>query len=61
MSHLNISASSRTGCVRTNNEDMILVGEELLRNGLSHADFETTDSNRCMLAIADGMGGHYCG
>lgn len=61
MSHLNISASSRTGCVRTNNEDMILVGEELLRNGLSHADFETTDSNRCMLAIADGMGGHNCG
>ena len=61
MSHLNISASSRTGCVRTNNEDMILVGEELLRNGLSHADFETTESNRCMLAIADGMGGHNCG
>ena len=61
MAHFHISASSRVGCVRTNNEDMILVGEQLLRNGSTESSFKTEKTNRLLLAIADGMGGHNCG
>lgn len=61
MSQFLISASSRVGRVRTNNEDMSLIGVKLLRNNVYHTSFETTDTNRYILAIADGMGGHNCG
>ena len=61
MAHFHISASSRVGCVRTNNEDMILIGSELLRNDVSKTSFTTKSDNRLLLAIADGMGGHNCG
>jgi protein phosphatase len=61
MSFLHISASSRTGCVRTNNEDMGLVDDVLVRNETFSETFETTPDNRLMLALADGMGGHNCG
>ena len=40
---------------------MVLVGEHQLRSGLYDISFETTDKNRLMLALADGMGGHNCG
>ena len=55
---LNITASSRVGLVRTNNEDMILVGDLLLRNGKMSKHVETVDSDRYIIALADGMGGH---
>ncbi len=55
---LNISASSRVGLVRTNNEDMLLVGNLLLRNGKMSKCFNTRDSDRFIIALADGMGGH---
>lgn len=58
---IDITASSRTGCVRTNNEDMILVGELLVRNGKMSRHIETNDTDRFMMALADGMGGHKCG
>lgn len=58
---IDITASSRTGCVRTNNEDMILVGELLVRNGKMSRHVETNDTDRFMMALADGMGGHKCG
>ena len=61
MAHFHISASSRVGCVRTNNEDMILIGSELLRNDVYKTSFTTKADNRLLLAIADGMGGHNCG
>lgn len=61
MAGLLITASSRTGCVRTNNEDMALVGDLLLRNGKMSKSVVTNDSDRFIVAIADGMGGHKSG
>jgi len=58
---LNISASSRVGCVRKNNEDMILVGEWFIRNGKMSAHEDTLAADRFLLAVADGMGGHNSG
>lgn len=61
MSVLRITASSRKGQVRTNNEDMLLVGEQLIRNGRMSKTFSTREADRFMLAVADGMGGHNSG
>jgi len=57
----NVTASSKTGCVRSNNEDMILVDQWFVRNGRlsAHKDLSTID--RYLLALADGMGGHNSG
>jgi protein phosphatase len=40
---------------------MLLIGELLLRNGKMSKHFDTSDSDRFMIAVADGMGGHNCG
>ena len=61
MKQLHITASSRVGCVRTNNEDMILVGDLLVRNGKMRKDVNINDSDRFLFALADGMGGHKSG
>lgn len=55
---LHITASSRVGLVRSNNEDMLLIGDLLLRNGKMSKHVETVDTDRYLLALADGMGGH---
>ena len=55
---LHITASSRVGLVRTNNEDMLLVGDLLLRNGKMSKNADTTDTDRYLMALCDGMGGH---
>ena len=58
MLKLEITAASRIGCVRTNNEDMILVGEWFVRNSKLRAHYSTGESDRYLVALADGMGGH---
>ncbi len=57
----NISASSRVGLVRDNNEDMLLVGSEYVRDGEITVQEEVSAQHRYLLALADGMGGHNCG
>lgn len=56
-----ISAASSVGCVRGNNEDMLLIGNSTLRTGELDAELEATPNNRFIIALADGMGGHNSG
>lgn len=54
-----INAVSDIGNVRTNNEDMILVGNEFLRDASKNYEFDFESSEYpFLIAVADGMGGH---
>ena len=55
---LNISAASYVGCVRENNEDMILVSHCFVRNAKWGGKIDLEHCGRYMVALADGMGGH---
>ena len=56
-----ISAASHVGCVRQNNEDMILVGEQFVRNDHCNEEANLSETDRYLVALADGMGGHSSG
>jgi protein phosphatase len=54
-----IQAISDIGCVRSKNEDMILIGNEYLRDTAKTYEFDFDSSEHPFLvAVADGMGGH---
>lgn len=61
MSRIILTASSRVGCVRSNNEDMILAYDRFVRSDVYTTEFMTENIDRFVIAIADGMGGHKAG
>lgn len=61
MMNLYVTAASRIGCVRKNNEDMILVGSSFIRNDNFSTKIGLAPEKRTILAVADGMGGHNSG
>ena len=61
MIELELSAACRIGCVRHDNEDMILAGYQFIRDDEYRAQLELGDRDRYMMAVADGMGGHLSG
>lgn len=58
---LSISSSSRVGCVRKKNEDMLLLDSEFVRDGKLAKGVDLEKKERYLLALADGMGGHLSG
>ena len=61
MSRIILSAASRVGNVRSNNEDMILAYDKFVRSDVYGTEFMTENSDRFVIALADGMGGHNAG
>ena len=61
MSRILLTAASRIGCVRSNNEDMVLAFDKYVRSDVHQADFMTENFERFVIALADGMGGHNAG
>ena len=57
MARLRITPASRVGRVRSNNEDMVLVGGAFIRNDATESEVDLDSANRYLLALADGMGG----
>ena len=61
MSRIVLTAASRVGCVRSNNEDMVLAYDKLVRSDAYRTEFMTENNERFTIALADGMGGHRAG
>lgn len=55
---IHMTAASKIGCVRSQNEDMVLLGNHFVRNDAFSTRVDLTNSDRCLVAVADGMGGH---
>lgn len=61
MSKIVLTAASRVGCVRSNNEDMILAYDKFIRSEAYKTELQTESIDRFVIALADGMGGHNAG
>lgn len=53
-----ITAVSNVGCVRENNEDLVLVDTKFVRNDKYWTMVDVASTERYLIALADGMGGH---
>jgi len=59
---LNITTVSDRGCVREHNEDMVLIGNDIFREGTKEIMVDLNSENKkYFVAVADGMGGHNAG
>lgn len=58
---ISISAQSHVGLVRTNNEDMILIGNRQVRDEVYEMELPLFTDTPLVIALADGMGGHNAG
>jgi len=59
---LTIKAVSDIGNIREKNEDMLLIGNEFVRDGSSEREFDFDSAEHpLMIAVADGMGGYQGG
>lgn len=61
MSKITLTAASRIGCIRSNNEDMVLAYDTFVRSDVYCTEFLTENTDRFVIALADGMGGHRAG
>ena len=61
MSRITLTAASRVGCIRSNNEDMVLAYDKLVRSDAYQTEFMTENTDRFVISVADGMGGHQAG
>lgn len=57
MRQLIISACSDCGLTREKNEDMLLVGDHLVRDDVFGTEYTLQSDDRCVLAVCDGVGG----
>ncbi len=58
MSRIQLTAASRVGSVRSNNEDMVLAYDRLVRSDAYQTEWMTENVYQFVIAVADGMGGH---
>jgi len=58
MSRIELTAASRIGCVRNNNEDMVLAYDKFVRSDAYKTELMSENTDRFVIALADGMGGH---
>ena len=56
-----LTAASRVGNVRSNNEDMILAYDRFIRSDIYQTILAPENLDRFIVAVADGMGGHNAG
>lgn len=55
---LDISASNDRGLIRDNNEDAVLISSRILRNDSIRTKMRIGKNEKCLFAIADGLGGY---
>ena len=55
---MHLTAASKLGRVRSQNEDMVLIGNHFVRDDEFSTLVDLTNNDRYLVAVADGMGGH---